>query len=379
MSNTNNINTFSEIIRFLRFPLTVMVVMIHANILGEVSIGGVSYVYDYAGYPLYSNVAYFFSMIVFRIAVPMFFLFSGYLFFRDPHFTVRDYGRKLKRRTFSLLVPYVFWNLGVIVMFWVFQTVMPGMTSGANKFVADYQFKDWVSAFWNINQEMPICSQFWFVRDLMVVVICSPLVYFLISKLHYYYVSILGILWLFEINSGIAGLSFISFFFFSLGGLISIRRIDVIDALGRNRKALYFLCAFFVLLRMVTYNLENIGILAAQPKAIALAVDNVSLLFLVATAICITARGIGNRRWKTRDILYDSNFFIYAFHSLPLAFLIKVFVKYLNPTNDILLIFIYFIAPLITIAAGIALFVALHRLLPRFTALITGGRFLLKS
>lgn len=78
--------------------------------------------------------------------------------------------------------------------------------SGKNKLIVDYSISDWCWAFWNTNminplavhtEAYPICYQFWFIRDLMVVMLLSPLIHFLLAKLRQYAILCLGAIWLF--------------------------------------------------------------------------------------------------------------------------------------------------------------------------------------
>ena len=68
-------NAMSKVIQFLRLPLMVTIVMIHAYIK-EYDISNPEIPYSFMG-----AVQYFFSNIVSQVAIPMFFCFSGYLFF----------------------------------------------------------------------------------------------------------------------------------------------------------------------------------------------------------------------------------------------------------------------------------------------------------
>ncbi len=69
----------SQTISFLRFPLIVGVVLIHSQFIGVV-INGVEQV-ETTDYPVFSAVSYLVSNIFASVAVPLFFFFSGFLFF----------------------------------------------------------------------------------------------------------------------------------------------------------------------------------------------------------------------------------------------------------------------------------------------------------
>lgn len=92
-------------------------------------------------------------------AVPLFFAISGYMFFWGINSFNKDtYIKKLKKRIQSLLVPYLFWIFAVIVLFFLAQTFLPGMMSGANKMIVEYDWYDYLCAFWaDPRTGDPIC------------------------------------------------------------------------------------------------------------------------------------------------------------------------------------------------------------------------------
>lgn len=96
----------SHSISQLRFPLAMLVVFGHANIL-SFPINGASSDFDVIQYPII-----LFSKIIFDPAVPLFFLISGLLFFWNIDALDRnEYKRKIKKRIMTLLLPYFVWNL----------------------------------------------------------------------------------------------------------------------------------------------------------------------------------------------------------------------------------------------------------------------------
>ena len=98
------------------------------------------------------------------------------------------------------------------------------------------------------------------------------------------------------------------------------------------------------------------------------------ILIGMAFAISLCARFIENESWKASPFLAGSSFFIYAYHALPLSFVIKVLFKLFHPHSDMALIGAYLLCPAITILIGLGIYALLQRFLPRFTAIITGGR-----
>ena len=112
-SKKTNEEILSQTIAFLRFPLIVGVLLIHSNPEKVAIIKGMNIISP-DGHWFYDNISYLFSHIFAAVAVPLFFFISGYLFFyKTTAFTKSVYGRKLKKRAHTLLIPYIFWNLAV--------------------------------------------------------------------------------------------------------------------------------------------------------------------------------------------------------------------------------------------------------------------------
>lgn len=103
----------SRIISLLRFPLIVGIVCIHAGVPESVvSAVGSHAVYDF--------VHEWSAQVVARVAVPLFFLISGYLFFLNvERLTLAAYGHKLWKRVRTLFVPYVWWNVAAPLQWWL--------------------------------------------------------------------------------------------------------------------------------------------------------------------------------------------------------------------------------------------------------------------
>lgn len=99
-----------------------------------------------------------------QMAVPGFFLISGYLFYRTLH-GFRDIGRKWQERVWSLLVPYGAWNT-----LWYLAYVLSGRRHFS--FVAMSE----AAANYSCN------PTFWYMYQLMLLTILAPLLYLLLRN-----------------------------------------------------------------------------------------------------------------------------------------------------------------------------------------------------
>lgn len=354
----------SKTIDFLRFPLIVGVVLIHAHITGMTIKG--NDVLRGNSFPVCDTISYFFSEVVARMAVPLFFFISGFLFFyKIRGFSLSVYATKLKGRIRSILIPYLFWNLVVILFFFLAQTFLPGLMSGANKLIRDYSYTDWLAAFWSVGGEggYPICYQFWFLRDLMVVMLFSPLLYMTVKYFRWSGVFVLGVLWYFNWWFSLVGFSITAFFFFSAGACFSVLHCNFVTLFKSYLFPLsvayalsVFICVWFR---------EKFWIDYVSPLAI---------LAGIAFVISLSARFLERGKWSVTTFLVGGTFFVYAFHGMPLAFIQKFVIKHIPTLTDALLLSIYFLSAGFIILLSLGIYYFLKRLFPRFLSIITGGR-----
>lgn len=107
----------SKTIDLLKFVLIIGIVFIHVA-PATLVIEGVYYGVNSEKSLFYYN-SQFFSNVLGRISVPLFFFISGYLFFLDSKFDLQAYRKKIRSRKRSLLIPYLFWNTFTIIMYFI--------------------------------------------------------------------------------------------------------------------------------------------------------------------------------------------------------------------------------------------------------------------
>ena len=134
-----------------------------------------SSIYNYDS-PFVLSVYESFKYSITEIAVPLFFIISGFNFFN--HFSIADQKSKFTRRIKSLLVPYLVWN----TVFCVFCIIISNdffsrFFIGRTKFIVTP-----LNVIWGCIFHMECNSQFWFVFTLMVCVLINPLIYYIIRN-----------------------------------------------------------------------------------------------------------------------------------------------------------------------------------------------------
>lgn len=218
----------SQTITLSRFPLAVMVVFIHS--VGDLN-APYAHLRDFISHPLLSFV------------VPAFFIMSGYLFFlniEDKPVSVW-YKYKIKNRVKTLLIPYICWNLVTLMLdFLKYVRHSACWINYDNTSVWSIVYKTFLDY-------QPIDLPLWYIRDLILLVIISPILYNLLRR--FACLSIIAIaIWYFI---GIKVLiNPVSMLFFSLGGLLAIKNEDLL-MLNKKWKitlAIFVVCIFPVFL-----------------------------------------------------------------------------------------------------------------------------------
>lgn len=281
------------------------------------------------------------------------------------------YLKKLKKRIKSLLLPYIFWNLIAVALLFLAQYLMAdNLLSGRSKLVVDYRPSDWLWSFWDTSKintyqvkSLPANSPLWFIRDLMVAVIVSPLIYLIIRRIGIYAVIAIGLFWLINPYYYKPGCSSVCFFFFSLGAYFSIKNKNFIDFV---KPALSMVIPLYILIVVTASwlfytswysDLYGIGILVGM-----------------VLALSLTAHCIEKGTWRPNAFLVKSSFFIFAYHRLPLVLVIKLLFVVVQPQSEASLLLLYIACPALTIVFGLFIYRIASKLFPKGTALISGGR-----
>ncbi|MFK2013248.1 acyltransferase family protein [Bacteroides fragilis] len=247
-----------KVISVIRFPLIIGVVFIHAHFT---EVDGIS-IYQTSLYPSYTFVSMLLSDVLARIAVPFFFFhFRFSFFFYKTNFSFNVFKSKLSKRIKTLLVPYLFWNLIVLLFYFFCQYFFSLYISNTTKMISDFSWIDFLASFWNIhkdsNSEYPICFQLWFIRDLIVTIIFTPLIYFFVKYIFKIGIVLIGLCWFFDYKIPICGLNIAAMFFFSLGAYFSIHKqsfVKVVESRFIGLSLLYlFLICLAIYLGQTTY------------------------------------------------------------------------------------------------------------------------------
>jgi surface polysaccharide O-acyltransferase-like enzyme len=340
----------SDRLRMLRLPLIAGVVFIHASTLPPPGSG--AYTIDaktLAQLLLSDGVA--------RLAVPIFFLMAGFFLYGHGAWSSATYLEKLKARAWTLLLPMVLWNALSLGLFAAAQAhpATARYFSGSTV-IANFGPMDYGNALLGVSA-LPIAHQFWFIRDLIVMVIVSPLLLLAVKAAPKVTLALMASLWLltakpYPIPAPEAAL------FFSVGLFCRARGLSLFSLDGHAR----FLLWPYLLLLLAT------PAYLGQPYGLAL--RKLEIALGVPVALWLT--GLGSPSGKARAFLLRfaaASFFIFAAHE-PLL----TIVKKLLPSVISAPLAVYLLAPVIVIVTLLLSHAALHKLSPRLMRLLAGSR-----
>ena len=341
----------SEVIAFLRFPLCALIVLYHAF---KISVTLPADAFDY--HQPVTDFLYWHILhdSIATSAVPLFFAISGYLYFHTPGFSASLWLEKTRKRFFRLIVPLLSWTfLGFLLLFAFHVLNLPNALA-KTYFDTPHSFAWWLDSFVGFLNPMGprLAPVAWFVRDLFVVGLLSPLLWLCLRRR--IAAAILLALFFALYLFWFAPLPFLgsrALFFFSLGAACSIHQRDFLcDA---RRWALPFLL-LWVLDVALRFHVRS-GLL-----------HSVSGHFLPVLFIpsILAAAGILSKRFRFPPWLAASSFFVYFCHEslwilIPWHYaLTRIFI----PVSDVSCLAVI----LVNAAGEIAICVTLYALLKRF-------------
>lgn len=319
-------------------------------------------------WPWFDFLIRFFGHSLPSVCVPCFFLISGFLMFNQSIFSTSIYQKKLKSRYHSLLVPYLTWNfIGFLIFLVKMHPALSSHFPSLNGFRVDIEV--FLMSFWDTNlpKDMniggPIDFPLWYVRDLILLVLASPIIYWLIRKLKSVFVVLMGIVWFFnlQLSIGIPLLSGQSLFFFPLGAYFAINRVDFVEI---AKKAWWAPFAFFII-APVGAMVWSEPVCNLLPKAI--------IIIGCIAVFRMASYFLEKKQVKINTFLSNSSFFVFALHGLLITKMMNIAIKVVPSDAPGMGLLLFFVVPAITIVICLITYKLLLKL-PSVVKVLSGGR-----
>ena len=374
----------SRILDALRFPLAVMVVVIHSSISKDYHLP------DYtalSGTDICVALQILFSHVVCHVSVPVFFMMSGYFFFyKAEKFDVTTYLSKLKSRIYTLLIPYILWN--TLYIFYIVLRKLAGVIikgkplEGILEYFSQHQ---WLHMYWDCNVwaldrmnwlgyntplNGPILVPMWFLRDLMVIVVLTPILYPLLRRFGKLTLTLLAIFYITRIWPVLPGSFPTAAFFFAFGAYFSIHREVMVDKLYRIRIPVYLIC---IPLLILTFLWDGTHTRIGQ---------YIYPFFIIAgviSVICLATNLVPKGYLNFCNRLSPTTFFIYAGHAVFGLYITYFILKRIIPQSNLdenwlLITLKYLLTPVMATSICLVVYVVLERWSPKLLSLLIGNR-----
>lgn len=345
----------SDLIGAMRFPLIVLVLFVHILPFEEKPI-----VISLDFHNTYVFVSEFISHNLGRLAVPCFFLFSGFLFFnRNTSMSHDDfYFGQIKKKAVTLLIPYFLWNLLAIIAFIIRNRVfaITGIESATTiRSYSSYEL------FWS----MPINFPLWYLRDLICMTLLTPIFYTLFQYLKIIGLLILLLLYIGFVESPVPGLSSTALFFFGAGAYLRLNNKSLLGISNQIKNIAYVSSILFLVISIrlngTSYHEYFIRLF---------------IIIGVIASINLTGEIIKNKKIKERCLkLAPPVFFIYAVHEIYIINWLKgSFYRLPIAFTDWGSLLGYFLIPIVCTFICLSLYYIIKMLFPKMLEFSVGGR-----
>lgn len=297
-------------------------------------------------------------------AVPMFYFISGMLFFKGVT-SAKDCLPRIRKRARSLLVPYLIWNV-IFVLWYVVLTFTPGVSTFVNSNVLV-----------NIDVQHPIDTlnylfvapagfQLWYLRDLILYVILTPVLYLLIKRM-----PILTYILLLVIVGGIprCGITY-----FTLGAILAVH--SDFDSLKRclSKPVIAIIVVLYIIHCVHASGALRLPVSVLDPyyQQVVSVIGIISIWGVYDwIAELSKKRPISSTIPKTSFLNYT--FFVYLFHE-PVFNIIKKLGLYMFGSGDVALVIMYVVNPFIMLMTAIYIGKFINLLSPKIYSFLVGGR-----
>lgn len=227
----------SNYVNFLRVLLIIGVVFTHSAI-------NVPLPHDYSNYTY--NIVFFQQEVLGEFRVPTFFLLSGYFFFKAKStFNLSDYRIKIKKRINTLLIPYITWCSIALLLKMGYNFLKREDLSTLNGIIPIA--KSFIFYNGTITYPFPINGPLWYIRDLIIIILFSPIIFWMIRSVTKKYIIVSILTTMFIILPYLQmplSLLCTGLIWFSIGASLSINQKSILLSLPSHN--IYFIYPILV-------------------------------------------------------------------------------------------------------------------------------------
>lgn len=293
------------------------------------------------------------------IAVPIYFIISGYYLYRKSDYSPSNYRKNVKKRFATLVVPYLIWNLIAVIWIWIKQSISGDSTLAGftDSLVALVRFA---------GRNGPANIPLWYVRDLCFFVLISPILYKLAkSWWRLAVLVVLAALWVAEIGTRFTYGGFAGILFFYVGLYLTANKVDIAGFFKTMQKQYYSIVITYIAFTFCC---------TAWRDCLPNIVQCINLIMGILTFLMVITKYADKLMRTEQCSLSRHSFFIFCMHGLFTSTVVGV----LNRSTIHCSALSYPIIALLIISGSIALLcltsIIISKHFPKTYNLLSGGR-----
>lgn len=291
--------------------------------------------------------------VLVQIAVPTFFMISGYLFFVT--YEKVGYINKIKTKCKSLIIPYLFWNIFGFAFF-AFLTYSPITSKYMNQTKVSLNISEVIINI--LNSKYTIL---WYVRNLLIYFIASPILYHTIKRKRYGIILII-VLCIYNLFVETEYYGLVLWLpMYLMGAYIGVHQNDrmIEDGIEIEKKWSLFISMLFFCILIIT-------IISKKHYSCLFLYRFISPIFMWYLLDIIKWNGKISW-WK------EITFFIYCSHFFVISIFQKLMLIILG-NNSFIALFIYIITPIVVVSALTLCAYILQKYMKLLWKVMIGGR-----
>lgn len=317
---------------------------------------------------------HYFWLDLISFSVPAFYIISGYLFFQKDE----KYSETIKKKSYSILIPIFTWTLIHLSLYFIPKTLLCFMKGNydliANNKVTQFIMKSPFNAirlFFLFSEDIanPYCGQFWYLRELFVLFILSPILKFMMKRHPKILLAFSILVYLSDIKYKAFSYHYgTCLLFFTLGGYIATKNFS---AEHLKRIPFYIYATVTIILTSIILLLNVIS--TSEADLILFYVSKIwNLTISIAFfRICLFVSEKEGRFYEFQKYLAPFSFWVYAFHMPePLALLSHNIQKLVKSEYNFLLATI---TAILLIGASTLSGILVRKTLPVVFQILNGG------
>lgn len=277
-----------------------------------------------------------------EVAVPYFFIVSGYFFFRYSYYGGGEYIAMVRKKIQTLFIPFLFWNIvGIFPLLLMHQFVFE---NSLWKYILQLLNSDWNGVLW-------------YVRDIMTMMVLVPLYsWIFVVNNRWLYIILLILLFMNWWPVECRWVSSEGLFFFFLGGILQ-KNSEILNK---------------CIPKVVLFTIGSAWIISCFCFPFYWPIHRYNTLLglvVIWQLFCYLPKRLSS--WILNASTYS--FFIYVTHIFIIKSM-KVGIAYLFFKNETIALASYIVLPLLTTGIALHLGKFFNKYLPAAFNIVTGGR-----